>query len=571
MSSSQLPPQIPFGRYMFERVKQAGVNTIFGVPGDFNLALLDHIYTVDGLRWAGNANELVAGYSADGYSRINGLSCLVTTFGVGELSAVNAVAGMMAEHVGCLNIVGTPSLSSISNRLLLHHTLGNGRFDVFEEMSKHINQKLAGIDDIQKAPGVVDDLIVTAYTTKRPVYLALPSNFVDQLVDSELLKTPLQLTLPPNDKLAEDEIVDAIYSKIVEAKDPIVLVDACASRHDVQDLVAQFVEATNFPVYTTPMGKSAFSEDHPRFGGVYIGVLSNPDVKEAVESSDLILSVGGLLSDFNTGSFSYNYHTTNVVEFHSDFCKVRAATYQDLKMKYVLERLCRQIKDAKLEYVPKPLPKSVQDYKQVAHIKSGKLTQDFLWKKLSYFLRSGDVLVTETGTASFGVTQTHFPGNITAISQVLWGSIGYSLPAAAGAQFALEEIDPSRRCILFIGDGSLQLTVQSISDICRWNLKPYLFVLNNNGYTIEKLIHGPTAQYNMIQKWDHFKVLELFHDKVDYENIRVSTIEELNALFADEAFNKNDKVRLIEIMLDEMDAPENLVKQAKISEQINAS
>ncbi|KAH3661212.1 hypothetical protein OGAPHI_006619 [Ogataea philodendri] len=571
MTTSTNDSQIPLGRYIFERIRQVGVKTIFGVPGDFNLSLLDHIYDVEGLRWAGNANELNAGYSADGYSRINGLSCLVTTFGVGDLSAVNAIAGMMAEHVGCLHIVGTPSLSSISNRLLLHHTLGNGRFDIFEDMSKHITEKATSIEDIEHAQAIVDDLIVTAFTLKRPVYLGLPSNFVNELVDASRLEKKLDLELPLNEKEAELEIVENIYAKIQEAKNPIVLVDACASRHDVKHLVAVFAETTQFPVFTTPMGKSSFDEDNPRYGGVYVGVLSNPDVKEAVESADLILSVGGLLSDFNTGSFTYNYHTTNVIEFHSDFCKVRAATYSNVKMQYVLEKLDEKIKKGTSNYVPGPLPASVHDYKQVVNVKSGKLTQDYLWKKLSYFLKSGDVIVTETGTSSFGVIQTHFPSKVTAISQVLWGSIGYSLPSAVGAQFALEEIDPNRRCILFIGDGSLQLTVQAISDVCRWNLKPYLFVLNNKGYTIEKLIHGEHAQYNMIQTWDHSKILELFHDKVEYENHRVSTVEELNTLFEDKAFNKNDKVRLIELMLDEMDAPANLVKQAKISEKINSS
>ncbi|OWB87021.1 magnesium ion binding protein [[Candida] boidinii] len=94
-----MSPQIPLGKYFFERMKQLDVNTIFGVPGDFNLALLDHIYEVEGMRWAGNANELNAAYAADGYSRIKGLSCLITTFGVGELSALNGVAGAFAEHV----------------------------------------------------------------------------------------------------------------------------------------------------------------------------------------------------------------------------------------------------------------------------------------------------------------------------------------------------------------------------------------------------------------------------------------------------------------------------------------
>lgn len=59
--------------------------------GDFNLATLDLLPDA-GLNWVGNCNELNAGYAADGYARIKGISALVTTFGVGELSALAAVS-----------------------------------------------------------------------------------------------------------------------------------------------------------------------------------------------------------------------------------------------------------------------------------------------------------------------------------------------------------------------------------------------------------------------------------------------------------------------------------------------
>lgn len=83
--------EISLGRYIFERLYQLNVHTVFGVPGDFNLSLLDKIYETENEHgggsfiWAGNCNELNATYSADGYSRVNSgkIGALVTTFGVG--------------------------------------------------------------------------------------------------------------------------------------------------------------------------------------------------------------------------------------------------------------------------------------------------------------------------------------------------------------------------------------------------------------------------------------------------------------------------------------------------------
>lgn len=571
--------QITLGRYLFERIKETGIHSIFGVPGDFNLALLDHIKEVKGLRWVGNANELNAGYEADGYSRVNGFSCLVTTFGVGELSAVNAVAGAFAEHIPLIHVVGMPSISAEKQKLLLHHTLGDSKFDDFTAMSEKISIKLKVITQLEEGPKIINELIETAVLTKRPVYLGFPSNFSDALIPTSALSDyKLQLDVLPNNQESENEFVEDVVQLIEKSKNPIILVDACASRHAVIEQVEKLAKLTKFPVFTTPMGKGSFNEDNDEYYGIYIGALSAPDVKDIVEATDCILSIGGLLSDFNTGSFSYSYTTTNVVEFHSNYCKFKRAHYENLQMKGSLEKLISRLSksDFKFKANLEP-PASKYEYQTAKTCPEGPLAQEYMWNRLSYFLKEGDVIVTETGTSSFGILSTHFPKHVKAISQVLWGSIGFSLPAAIGANFAVDDLKtynpsyPDRRVVLFIGDGSLQLTVQAISDACRWNIKPYIFILNNKGYTIEKLIHGPHESYNDIQPWKHQAILDVFDDKAEYKNYRVSTSKELDELFSCEKFNVPDKIRVIELMLDEFDAPSKLKLQAKLSDKINSA
>lgn len=243
--------------------------------------------------------------------------CLITTFGVGELSALNGVAGSYAEHVGVLHVVGVPSLASQAKQQLLHHTLGDGDFAVFHRMSANISETTAMVTDLATAPQEIDRCIRTTYVTQRPVYLGLPANIVNQMVDRRLLDTPIDLSLEPNDEDTEEEVLTQVLALVQKAQNPIILADACCSRHDAKKEAWQLTDATQFPCFVTPMGKGSVPEKHPRFGGVYVGTLSSPDVKSAVEAADLILSLGALLSDFNTGSFSYSYGTRNVVEFHS--------------------------------------------------------------------------------------------------------------------------------------------------------------------------------------------------------------------------------------------------------------
>ncbi|GAV54744.1 hypothetical protein ZYGR_0AS00660 [Zygosaccharomyces rouxii] len=559
--------EITLGRYLFERLKQVDTNTIFGVPGDFNLSLLDKVYEVQGLRWAGNANELNAAYAADGYARVKGMAALVTTFGVGELSALNGIAGAYAEHVGVLHIVGVPSVSSQAKQLLLHHTLGNGDFTVFHRMSANISETTAMLTDITAAPAEIDRCIRATYVNQRPVYLGLPANLVDQKVPASLLDTPIDLSLKENDPEAEAEVIETVLDLIKEAKNPVILADACCSRHDVKAETKKLIDLTQFPSFVTPMGKGSIDEQNPRFGGVYVGTLSSPAVKEAVESADLVLSVGALLSDFNTGSFSYSYKTKNVVEFHSDHIKIRNATFPGVQMKFVLKKLLQVVPEAVKNYKPGPVPAPPTPNAEVAD--STTLKQEWLWKQVGKFLQEGDVVITETGTSAFGINQTHFPNHTYGISQVLWGSIGYTTGSTLGAAFAAEEIDPKKRVVLFIGDGSLQLTVQEISTMVKWGLKPYLFVLNNDGYTIERLIHGETADYNAIQPWRHLELLSAFGAK-DYENHRVSTVGEWKKLTEDPKFAENSRIRMIEVMLEVMDAPSSLVAQAQLTAATNA-
>lgn len=104
------------------------------------------------------------------------------------------------------------------------------------------------------------------------MYLMLPTDLVNEKISSEPLHTPLSRDLPPNDPHVEDFVLDLIHDKIKEANgDVIVLVDACAIRHDVQKELRELLEATKFPVYAAPMGKTAVSEDYERYGGVCYG------------------------------------------------------------------------------------------------------------------------------------------------------------------------------------------------------------------------------------------------------------------------------------------------------------
>ncbi|KAI2739165.1 hypothetical protein DTO013F2_9440 [Penicillium roqueforti] len=559
---------IDLAEYLFRRLREVGIRSVHGVPGDYNLTALDYL-SVAGLHWTGNCNELNAGYAADGYARVNGIAALVTTFGVGELSALNAIAGAYSEYVSIVHIVGQPSTLAQRDGMLLHHTLGNGDFNVFANMSAAISCTIAKINNPQTAPTLIDDAIRECWIRSRPVYITLPIDMVQEKIEGKSLKNRIDLSPQQNEPEKEEYVVDVVLKWMHVARNPVILVDACAIRHRVLEEVHELVCASGLPTFVTPMGKGAVDETLPNFGGVYAGDGSNAGVRESVESSDLILSIGAIKSDFNTTGFSYRTSQLRTIDFHSNYVRVKYSEYGQVGMGGVLRKVIQRM--GRLSVVPGPsLSNEIGDIRN-----SGEqpITHEWFWPIVGQWLHQNDIVITDTGTANFGIWQTRFPKGVTALSQVLWGSIGYSIGACQGAALAVKEsLAPRRRIILFVGDGSFQLTVQEISTMLRNGLKPIIFVICNNGYTIERYIHGWTESYNDIQTWNYGDIGPAFGAKADqYKTYQVKTRTQLKALLDNGDFASVPRLQLVELYMPQDDAPVGLKMTAEASLNRNAS
>lgn len=561
-----LEKPVDVATYLFTRLHQLGVRSVHGVPGDYNLVALDYLPDCK-LNWVGSVNELNAAYAADGYARVNKIAALITTFGVGELSAINGIAGAFSEHIPVVHIVGCPSTLSQRDGMLLHHTLGNGDFNVFANMSAEISCDVAKLNNPSEIANQIDNALRQCFIKSRPVYIMLPTDRVETKIEGKRLQQEIDVTEPVNNPEKEDYVVDVIMRSLRSAKSPLLLIDACAIRHRVLDEVHELIAKTNLPVFVTPMGKGAVNENHSNYGGVYAGSGSHPlAVKDMVESSDLILTIGAIKSDFNTAGFSYRTSQLNTIDLHSDHCIVRYSTYPGVRMKGVLRKVINQVNPSELKIQKSPAVKN-----EVAENRdeSSTITQAWLWPRVGEFLKQNDIVVTETGTANFGIWDTKFPEGVTALSQVLWGSIGWSVGAAQGAALAAKDMATDRRTILFVGDGSFQLTAQELSTMIRRGLKPIIFVICNSGYTIERHIHGMQAEYNDIQTWKNKELVDIFGGEKTSKKFAVKTKDELESLLSDADFNAAKQLQFVELYMEKEDAPRALVMTAQASAEVN--
>lgn len=132
-----------------------------------------------------------------------------------------------------MHIVGYPSTISQKNGMLLHHTLGNGDFNVFKNMSTQISVAVAMLNDPHDAAAMIDDAIQKCWIESRPVYVSLPTDSVQKKIEGARLKKPLNLKFADNETEKEDYVVGVVLKYLKEAKNPVILVDACAIRHRV--------------------------------------------------------------------------------------------------------------------------------------------------------------------------------------------------------------------------------------------------------------------------------------------------------------------------------------------------
>lgn len=530
------------GEYLMDALSTAGVKKVYGVPGDFNLTFLDDIVSRDDMEWVGNTNELNASYAADGYARLNGISAMVTTFGVGELSAVNGIAGSYAERVPVVAITGAPTTAVEEAGKYVHHSLGEGKFDNYRKMFKEITTA-QGYITVDNAQTEIPRLINAAISEKRPVHLHLPIDVAQAEID---VKEAYKIPEPIHQDVSK--YIEMIEQKLQTAKQPVIITGHEINSFKLHDELEQFVEQTQIPVAQLSLGKGAFNEESPYYMGIYDGSIAEEKIRDYVDNSDAILNIGAKLTDSATAGYSYGFDIDDVVMInHHDF-KLNDTVTSEFTLPNLVDGLLN------IQYKNEThFPENIRAEKGDYTIDNAPLTQETYFKMMQDFIGIDDIILAEQGTSFFGAYDLNLYKDNTFIGQPLWGSIGYTLPATIGTQMS----DLYRRNILLIGDGSLQLTAQDISTMIREDLKPVIFVINNDGYTVERKIHGENQPYNDIHMWDYKLLPAVFGGKDKVAVHDVETSEDLKNVFL-QIDKEPNQMHFIEVKMGALDAPEKL-------------
>lgn len=507
--------------YLLDQLAQLGVEHVFGVPGDYAFPINNAITGRNDMSWVGCSNELNAAYAADGYARVRGLSVLSTTYGVGELSAMNGVGGSYSEHVSVIHLVGMPKRAILNEKKLVHHTLGNGRPLAFYEAADHVVCARTVLDG-QNCVQELRRVLAALRKERLPIYIGIPADAAhDDVVMTAKSAVSVALSSDNGQKQAEI-VVRRIVSELKQSKNPCVLPGSLTVRFGCRDAVRQFLKSSGLPYAMMYMDKGVADEQSAGFVGVYDGHLVQEKVAEFVEQADLVLTLGAEMTDFSTGLFTQKLAPERVISVMGDTVRFGDGAVYEAALDDVVALLAELADTLPKRVAPGYLGTELAP-KQDDETDEGAIRTHTLYSAVRDHLRAGDLVVSETGTFAMGMGFIRLPEGVEYEEQSLWGAIGWATPAAFGMALAA----PHKRIVLLTGEGAHQLTVQSLGEFARFGCTPLIIVLNNEGYLIERLLcREGERYYNDIASWDYTTLARGFGCG-DWQCERVSTPQAL--------------------------------------------
>lgn len=539
------------GTYLAQRLEELGISSYFAIPGDYNLSLLDEILKQPNLKMINCCNELNAGYAADGYARIHGISALFVTFSVGALSAVNAVTGAYSENLPIIVVSGGPNTNSIQDAEILHHSIATEHNDYVRRMFSPVTAHTVFIHRPSDAPAQIDEAIAIAVKCRKPVYIEIACNIAGLNVSSPTKRSFI------NEQTSDASALSAALSdaseKLNAAVKPVLVAGSRMRAWRAGDLTEKLSITSGYALASMPDAKGFVSETHPNYIGIYWGPVSSPGCAPIVESSDLYLFIGPNFNDYTTVGHVCNINPKKSIILDEGKVSVCGQVYTGVTMHDFLNGLPSLLRTN---------DSSIKAYQRIAGTAplydqpddlNAPLTNRFLFGQIQAMLTSNYAVLAETGDSWFNGMRLRLPQNCPFEIQMQYGSIGWSVGALLGMQAALHL---KKRVIALIGDGSFQMSAQEISTLIRYDFKPIIFLMNNASYGIEVQIHdGP---YNIINNWKYKELISVFNGDAHHAKaFKVTTYQEL--LDVMQILPTLDCLCFVEVILDKDDCNKNLL------------
>ena len=479
---------------LLESLHREGTDILFGYPGGAVIDIYDEL-TRSPIKHILVRHEQAALHAADGYARASGkVGVSLVTSGPGATNAVTGIATAYSDSIPMVVITGQVSSPLIGN-------------DAFQEVD------IVGITrPCTKHNYLVKDIKDLARIIRQAFYLARTGRPGPVLVDipKDLMQAKCEFVWPEEVHLRsynptiKPNLVQLRKAAefILEAKRPLILAGGGVVGSDASEPLRLFAEKFNIPVINTLMGMSSFPCNNPLWLGM-AGMHGAVSANKALVNTDLIIAVGTRFADRITGKLSSFAQNARIVHIDVDPTSIRKnvnvdvpvvadCRYAVLGLTDVLSAMSDKT-DWQAEHGE--WVSSLQNIKAqnpLTYAKNGVLKPQRVVEALYEITKGDAIIATEVGQNQMWAAQFFtYISPRSFLSSGGLGTMGYGLPAAMGAQFAM----PNKLVIDVAGDGSIQMNIQEMATLVENKLPVKIVILNN-------------FNLGMVRQWQ-----DLFYDK----------------------------------------------------------
>ncbi|WP_169778410.1 acetolactate synthase large subunit [Campylobacter curvus] len=527
-----------------EALKLEGVDVVFGYPGGAALNIYDETYKQNYFEHVLTRHEQAAVHAADGYARASGkVGVAFVTSGPGFTNAVTGLATAYSDSIPLVLISGQVATSLIGT-------------DAFQEIdavgiSRSCVKHNYLVKNIEELPRILKEAFYIARTGRPgPVHIDVPKDITAAVGKFEYPKEISIPTYKPTYKGNAKQIKKA--AEVIEAsKRPLVYVGGGAISSQASQLVREFVKKAGIPSVCTLMGLGVLDHDDELNLGM-AGMHGSYAANMALSESDLLIALGARFDDRITGKLSEFAKHAKIIHIDIDpssISKIINAHFPIVgDLKSVLEELIPRINANSETFAP--WREILARYSSLYPLKfedSDKILKpQWIVQQTAKIVGKDAVIATDVGQHQMWVAQ-FYPFNrprqlITSGGQ---GTMGYGLPAALGAKWAVGD----KPVVNFTGDGSILMNIQELMT-ASVNKKPVINIILNNSFL------GMVRQWQTFFYGERYSAtdLEIQPDFVKLAQsfggigFKVSTKMEFQKAL--KTALKSDKISLIDVVID---------------------
>lgn len=452
---------------------EQGVDTVFGYPGGMILPLYDALYDEQGIRQVLNFHEQGAAHAADGYARASGkVGVCIATSGPGATNLVTGLATAFMDSVPVVAITG-----QVDTALL-------GR-DAFQEVDiMGVTMPVTKHNFQVKDAGKLTQTLrlafkIAASGRQGPVLVDVPRDLFYALVDdaAEERHEPAKWRMSPDVKILIAEAAEAIR----QAKRPVIVAGGGVISAGASEELIAFTEKYQLPVVSTLMGLGAFPRNHTLSLGL-TGMHGLKAANQAVYEADVVMAVGSRFGDRLTGNRDKYSKDKCVIHIDIDPAELDKNVVSHIglagEMKTILRMLSHSVESNHIVEWRMTIGEWKEAYRD--EYDAAHLNMPWAMHCVAELIKDREfAVVTDVGQHQMWAAQhLKMTKPRTWITSGGLGTMGFGLPAAAGAQIALGN---TRRVIHIAGDGGIKMTGNEYYTIARLGLPVISIIVNNDG------------------------------------------------------------------------------------------